>query len=261
MILTRLKVVGAVVAAVGLAGTGAGVLTANHLAAAQPSAGLAARADDEKKDDKDENAEADRKTVMNSLKQIAVAMHNYESAYARFPASAVYDKDGQALLSWRVVLLPYLEEGDLYNEFHLDEAWDSDHNKKLLEKMPKLYVPVRGKPKEKHSTYYQVFTGNGAMFDGTQGPKIADITDGTSNTLLVVEAAEAVPWSKPVDLKFDPDKDLPKLGGHFKKGFYAAFADGAVHHLRDDYDAKTMKAAITRAGGEIYDLDLIHEKP
>jgi RNA polymerase sigma factor (sigma-70 family) len=265
MFLSKLKIAAAVIMAAGLAGTGAGVFTFDHLAAAQPSpkhepgTGLAARDDEEKNDEAAQKEAADRIKVSNSLKQIGLALHTYHDANGRFPTNAVYDKDGQALLSWRVAILPYIDEGDLYNQFHLDEAWDSDHNKKLLAKMPQIYAPIGGKPKEKNATYYQGFVGNGAFFEGQQGRRMADITDGTSNTVMIIEAADAVPWTKPTELKFDPDKDLPKLGGHFKKGFYALFADGSVQRMRDDYDAKTMKAAITVNGGEVINQDLIHE--
>jgi hypothetical protein len=262
MFLTKLKIVTAVVVAAGLAGTGAGVFTYDQLAAAQPSArhepggGLAARDDDEKIDEAAQNEAADRQKVSNHLKQIGLALHTYHDGNGHFPTN-YYDKDGQAILSWRVAILPYLEQGDLLNEFHLDEAWDSEHNKPLLAKMPAIFAPIGGKLKEKNATYYQCFNGNGAFLDGQQARRMADIQDGTSNTIMVVEAADVVPWTKPVDLKFDPDKDLPKLGGHFKKGFYALFADGSVQRLRDDYDAKTLKAAITVSGGEILNFDLI----
>ena len=81
--------------------------------------------------------------------------------------------------------------------------------------------------------------------------KITDMTDGTSNTLMVAEAAEPVIWTKPDDLAFDPDKPLPKLGGHFPGGFNAAFMDGSVRFLHQTMSEKTLKALITRNGGEV----------
>src|SRR5205807_1793185 len=116
-------------------------------------------------------------------------------------------------LSWRVALLPYLEQNPLYKAFKLDEPWDSAHNKTLLAQMPELFAPVAGKTKEPLSTYYQVFTGPGTVFDGPKGLRlVADIPDGTSNTILIVEAGEAVAWTRPEDVPYSPKKDLPKLG-------------------------------------------------
>ncbi|HMC89933.1 MAG TPA: DUF1559 domain-containing protein, partial [Gemmataceae bacterium] len=72
----------------------------------------------------------------NNLKQLGLALHNYHDTYGRFPAVANFDKDGKPLLSWRVHLLPFLDEGQLYREFHLNEPWDSAHNKKLVSRLP-----------------------------------------------------------------------------------------------------------------------------
>jgi hypothetical protein len=192
-----------------------------------------------------------------------LAFHNFESAFGRFHAAAICDKGGKPLLSWRVALLPFLEEDVLYKEFRKDEPWDSAHNKKLLAKMPKLYAPpLSGKPAKPHTTYYQVFTGPDTPFDPraasggpnlTLGPRVIDFKDGTSNTLLVVEAGEAVPWSKPVEVVYDAKKPVPKLGGLFPEGFHAALADGSVKFLGRKIDEKTLRALITPAGGEKID--------
>ena len=189
----------------------------------------------------------------NNLKQLALAMHNYHSTYNRFPPAAIYSKDGQPLLSWRVLILPYIEQDKLYKQFHLDEPWDSEHNKKLLDKMPKTYAApeVKAKPGE---TYYLGFVGKGAFFEGKKGTAITDITDGTSNTILIVESANPVPWSKPEDLPFDPSKELPKVGFR-PTGLNAAFCDGSVHFLKSTIAAATLKALITRNGGEVIGND------
>jgi hypothetical protein len=187
---------------------------------------------------------------VNNLKQLALAMHSYHDANGTFPPHAVYSKDGKPLLSWRVLLLPYLEENKLYEEFKLDEPWDSEHNKKLLEKMPKLFACPAAKAGPP-DTVYQAFVGPGAGFEGKKGLKITDYTDGTSNTIMFVEAATAVPWTKPEDLPFDPAKPLPKLGGHSKGGFNASLFDGSVRFISNSVKAETLKAAITRNGGEV----------
>jgi prepilin-type processing-associated H-X9-DG protein len=193
---------------------------------------------------------ASRAISTNNLKQLALAMHNYHDATGAFPPGAIYSKDGKPQLSWRVLLLPYLDEEGLYKEFKLDEPWDSEHNKKLLEKMPRVFA-ANGKPDKKGLTHYQAFTGKGMLFDGVRGSRIANVTDGTSNTLMFVEAAQAVPWTKPDDLPYDPDKPLPKLGGLFKGGFNAAFCDGSVRFISETIAEKTLRALITPNGGEV----------
>jgi prepilin-type processing-associated H-X9-DG protein len=195
----------------------------------------------------------DRDLAQNSLKNIGLAMHNYHDVYGHFPAAASYDKQGRPLLSWRVHILPYLEQEELYKQFHLDEPWDSEHNKKLLAKMPRVYAaPPPGGAKERFTTLYQVFTGKGAIFEGKKGLTIKQISDadGTANTILVAEASEAVPWTKPQDLPSDPDKPLPKLGAPLADGFNLLFADGSVRYIRKTTKEKTLRALITWNGGE-----------
>jgi hypothetical protein len=202
------------------------------------------------------------------LQTIAFALHNYASVYGKFPPPVVRDKDGRPLYSWRVAILSVTEENKLYREFKHDEPWDSPHNKTLLTKMPQFYRKAMWSddPKTPGKTHYQVFVGPGAAFE-RDGLTPRDFPDGLADTLLVVEAAEPVPWSKPVDLEYDPDKPLPRLGGIHKKatfffnrvvntrdGFNAAFADASTRFIADDVSEATLRALITRNGGETVEL-------
>jgi hypothetical protein len=204
--------------------------------------------------------------LSNNLKQVALSLHSHNDVFKFIaPAAICSKKDGKPLLSWRVVILPYIEEDVLYRQFKLDEPWDSPHNIKLLPKMPKIYAPVGKKPKEPHSTYIQAFVGPGTTFElkpdeksflGAKGMSIPrDFQDGTSNTIAVVEAAEAIPWTKPGDLPYDAKKPLPKLGGQFPGGFHAALMDGSVVFLSSKIDEETLRAMITRSGGEVVNWD------
>lgn len=193
-------------------------------------------------------------TSANNLKQIALSWHNYEATYGAGPPAAVCDKTGKPLLSWRVLILPYIEEEALFKQFKLDEPWDSVNNKKLLAKMPKVYaIPGKTQPGDT-DTHYRVFVGGGAGWDWVMGSKLTNITDGTSNTLMCVTAAEAVPWTKPDELVFDPEKDPTKLVGAIVNGrVQVAMFDGSVRTLKKVPAKDTLKALITKGGGEVID--------
>jgi hypothetical protein len=196
------------------------------------------------------------------LRQIGLALHSYHSVYGQLPPAVKHGKDGRPLYSWRVLLLPFLEQQPLFRQFNLDEPWDSPHNKPLLEKIPKCYTLGVGGYGVAGMTSYQVFIGPGTTFE-RDGLTWDDFPDGLPNTLLVVEAANPVPWTKPADLAYIPDKPLPALGGFFHKpiyfwcyeigsrdGFTACFADGKVRFIRADTDERTLRGLITRNGGE-----------
>jgi hypothetical protein len=191
---------------------------------------------------------------VNNLKQLALAMHNYHDAYRALPGHATYSKDGKTpLLSWRVAILPFVEQDGLYKQFKLDEPWDSEHNKKLIPLMPKVYLDTNAPAaKEPGTTHYQIFVGGGSAWE--RGPKQPlfpkSFPDGTSNTILIAEGGEPVVWTKPDDLAYDPTKPLPKLGADATTGFIVAMADGSARVIRPAVSEKTIRAAITAAGGE-----------
>ncbi len=268
MFLTKLMTACAVL--IGLAVLGASaVLLAYHTPEeefrpeAKPQSTAQADADKNKPIKQDEKERqiirAARQRSSKNLMELMNAMWNYYEINEHLPPAAIYDKAGKPLLSWRVLLLPYIDQDDLFAQFRFDEPWDSKHNKPLLAKMPALYAPpLTGKTKEKYATFYQVFVGKGALFEGKEGMSISDITDGTSCTIAIIESAQAVPWTKPADLPYDSKKPLPKLGGLFDNGINAAFADGSAHWLKKDFDAKLMRVAITRNNGDLNDFDKLH---
>ena len=192
------------------------------------------------------------RTAENNLKQIALAWHNSHDTNNHFPCNEV-TKDGKDLLSWRVQILPYIEELDLYKQFKLDEPWDSETNKKLIDKMPKLYAPVRGKT-DPGLTFYQVFTGKHGLIQSGEKRGFATVTDGLSNTLLCVESAKPVVWTKPDDLVFD-GKDVPAVGGMFDGKFHAAMGDGSVRRLKKGLDADLMRKLIDPQDGQVVSVE------
>lgn len=197
---------------------------------------------------------AQRKASEERLQQLGYAMLNHHVTHQRFPSAAIPSEDGKPLLSWRVRLLPFLEEEELYEQFHLDEPWDSEHNRKLLAKMPKIFQKPSAQLKPGH-TCFLVPVGPGAAFEGEQGMKIAQIPDGTTRTILMLElpAEQAVPWTKPADYTFDPEKPTQGLGPTYGNEIPVLFVDTKVRFLSlDQWDADDWKAAFTRAGKDSF---------
>ncbi len=168
------------------------------------------------------------------------------------PPAVVYGKDGKALYSWRVLLLPYIEGQNVFARFKLDEPWDSPNNVKLLEEMPASYTAPHY-----HDDYIppfhticHVFVGPGTPFESREGLSLEkEFPDGTSNTFLVVEAGNPVPWSKPEDIDFNPNSPI-SLRGPFRHYFRAAMGDGTVRNVPYSISESNLRAFITRNGDE-----------
>ncbi|MEZ6035044.1 MAG: DUF1559 domain-containing protein [Planctomycetaceae bacterium] len=199
-----------------------------------------------------------RKDSMNSLKQIALAMHNFHNNYGYFPPQALTDAQGKRMLSWRVMILPYLDQAALYNEFHLDEPWDSEHNRQLIKKMPALYRSKSrpGAKNELGTTCFVAPLTRSSTF-GRVGPGVGirEITDGTSNTLMIVEASadKSVIWTKPEDVTIDDADPLHSIINQDAAGFAACLCDGSARFLSKTIDAATLKALLSINGGEVID--------
>jgi len=186
--------------------------------------------------------EAARRTQsMNNQRQMALAGHNYESAYGHFPTQGTYDKNGKPLLSWRVQILPFIEQQELYDQFHHDEPWDSPHNRKLISKMPEVFQSP-SLPQMGGKTVYLGVAGEGMIFNKDQKIDFSKITDGSSNTIYTIEAdmSHAVEWTRPVDLQVDPKNPLDGLGRLRPGGFIATMADGSVQFISGNIDPEML---------------------
>jgi hypothetical protein len=203
-----------------------------------------------------------RQISQNNLKQIALAFHNAQSAYNAFP-TGIADKNGKIGLSWRVAILPFVEQGELFRQFKLDEPWDSENNKKLIAKMPAVYA-VPGVSTNGY-TYYRSFSGPDTVMPAAVrkiepgkiviGIPTTAITDGTSNTLLVAEAHEPVIWTKPDELPYEKGKAPPQLGGGmFADGFNAALCDGQARFFKNGLDPTLLGNLINIRDGQILKL-------
>ena len=207
---------------------------------------------------------AEKMSAANNFKQIGLALLNYHSGYNAAPVHGVGPKGAllknaneKPLLSWRVAILPYIEQNDLYQQFKFDEPWDSENNKKLIDKMPKLFAPV-GKPGKPGYTHVQMVVGPNAL----QPPSVNiphSFPDGTSNTIAVVEAAEPVIWTKPDDVMLPGaalPKDLKKKFGEVQPGgFNVALWDGSVRFIPDTVSERTLGLLLNPKDGQVIPSD------
>jgi RNA polymerase sigma factor (sigma-70 family) len=241
-----------------------------------------------------------RARVRQQLRTLGEALSNYQAGYNHLPEPAIVGGNGKPLLSWRVAILPFIEQDALSRAFRLGEPWDSPHNKALIARMPAVFAPVR-KPARPGETYFQYIVGPTAAFashaqlpafgapgmpggpgmgagapfaglgrppagggPGGMGPGRSErftviptsFPDGTANTILLVEAGAPVVWTRPADVAYDPKKPVPRLGGQFDAVVHVLTADGSARALpRRLLDERTLRAAITPAGGEPVDVD------
>jgi len=183
-----------------------------------------------------------------SMREILIAMHNYHADYNKMPPRAIFSSDKKPLLSWRVQLLPYLELDSLYKQFKLDEPWDSEHNKKLIARIPPIYQSG-GELNRAGKTRYVVPVGKGTIFppDGKR-LTLAQITakDGTSNTAALLQASndQAVIWTMPDDYAYD-EKDPAKGLFHENGAYLTAFADGSLRRISTTATSKQFANVLT----------------
>jgi len=203
---------------------------------------------------------AERAKSMNNLRQLALGIHNYLDANGKLPED-IKDKNGKPLLSWRVAILPYIEQEAVYRQFKLDEPWDSPANKIAARlKVSAFFSPNAPKLAQDVDspglTHYLGVAGPGTAFDPKGGLGLRDFQDGSSYTIMLVETSNPVPWAKPGDFEFDPKKPLPNFLFPGRQVFGVALADGSVRAVNPKVTSeKTLKEAFTRSGGEIPGVD------
>lgn len=193
-----------------------------------------------------------RTETMNKLRQIALALVNYESSRQKFPTSAIYTPDGKPGLSWRVAILPMIEEDALYRQFNLNEPWDSPHNKKLIKQMPALFQSPGSDLDSGFTNYLAVKDDSSIITSGRRGVGLRDVTDGTSLTIMVVEADDnyAAVWTQPDDYDLDRQQPGYGLGGIWNGTFFAVMGDGSVKRIPASISAADLTGLFTRNGQE-----------
>ena len=200
---------------------------------------------------------ARRMSTSNNMKQIGLAMHNYHLAYKKLPAQAITNEDGEPLLSWRVAILPFIEEQALYERFHLDEPWNSPHNSKLIDEMPPVYESLNMVLPPGETVMQVPLSDKDAkepvFFIKGRQARFRDVLDGLSNTPMVVQVnpQDAVTWTKPADWEVNLDNAKNGVGSAEPGGFHILLGDGAVIFISQSIDAKLWREMLTRAGGEV----------
>jgi hypothetical protein len=203
----------------------------------------------EKKNKENKQKTAGHPEAKKSLLQIGAALDSYQKKFGHYPASG----GPKGNLSWRVELLPFLGEGELYKQFKQDEPWDGPTNKPLLAKMPKVFAPARADPDvpvPDYWTLYQVFTKPDGPFPlSGKGPTLKDIKDGPAKTFLVVESNDPFPWTKPADISYADKEEVPKLGHSVTTGFHAVTFDGKAHFILHTAPEHNLRLWITADDG------------
>ena len=198
---------------------------------------------------------ARRSQCKNNLKQIGLALHNYHDVYGTFPPAIVTDDAGKPMHSWRVLILPFIDCAPLYNQYDFSEPWDGPSNSRLLARMPSVYTcPSHANAPGNTDTAYVGVFGEHCVFHKDGATKISDITDGTSNTLIVGESTGAgIPWMKPEDIDITTHPALGDAKGFSSDhvgGVQFLMCDGSVRYISLNINPATLQALFTRDGGE-----------
>ena len=224
-----------------------------------------------------------RTACKDNLKAIALALHNYHDAYKSFPPAYIADKDGKPMHSWRVLILPYMDEGQcfknydyskpsdapenrdvlekmpdaLLKNYDFSKPWDAPENRDVLENMPSIFsCPSNASAPPNTTSYVGVF-GNGCIFDPERPVRIRDVKDGMTRTLMVGEVVDGtIPWTKPEDIDVSLHPGINKPGGFGSRhegGCQFALCDGSVKFVQDDTDPETLYHLFHRNDGKPID--------
>jgi len=192
----------------------------------------------------------------NNLKQLMLGAHNYHDVHGKFPQSAITGPDGKTTHSWRVALLPFIGQKKLYDQYQLNEPWDSPANQAVLNQMPAAFRHPNDFASSTNAAYFGLVGPDTAMGDSSRQARLRDITDGTANTIFLVEARRKIPWTKPEDIAYTTQAPIPQFGGYHNGGFHASLADGSVRFLADSLDQNTLRNAINARDGNAVNLNV-----
>lgn len=214
--------------------------------------------------------ESSRRTAcLNNMRQIILAFHNYESAYDVFPTACVTDDNKNPMHSWRVLILPFIEENALHAMYKFDEPWDGPNNSKLAAQCPRVYQCPSAPPLG-DKTIYKLVTGPGTAFPADKRVGFDDVPDGSSNTIVLIEdPINPVNWMKPEDVSIDEAiKVITGLNAQHAhrddsllktvyKGSNAAILDGSVLAINPMVDPELLRRSMYVNDGFSPDLRFV----
>lgn len=191
------------------------------------------------------------------LNQLQLALVNYESVNGRLPPAYIVGKDGRPMHSWRVLILPFIDERSLYESYDFNEPWNGPHNSKLADKMPGIFH-MPSEPPSSSMTNIVAITGPGTAFPGSQSTRKADFTDGLDNTILLAEIADSkINWLEPRDLHVEEmsfivnDKHKPSISCSRTRGPFVVCGDSIrAHQVGPSLRPEALRALTTIAGAE-----------
>jgi hypothetical protein len=204
--------------------------------------------------------EAARRGVCgNNMRQIGMALQLYADANNTLPPAYVADASGQPLYSWRVLLLPYLEQSALFDQFDKEKAWDSPENMHVSEtNVPVYRCPSSPGNSAEALTSYVLVTGPQALFDGTKRPTFDDIKDGVASTIMLIETRDLdIHWAEPRDVTFDEvlagfnQGERSGPGSYHPGGMNVLLSDGSMTFIADSIDPQVLRSLLTPAGEEV----------
>ena len=191
------------------------------------------------------------------LNQLQLALRCYHDAYSSFPPAYLVDQRGMPVHSWRVLILPFIEQKPLYNAYRFDEPWDGPNNRKLADRMPQIFQ-MPSEPTSTCMTNIVTIVGPETAFPGSNSTRLEDFADGLDNTILLAEITRSdICWLEPRDLRVEEmsfranDSSKPSISSARRRGPYVVFADSIhTHQLSPSLHLETLKALTTINGGE-----------
>ncbi|MFH1923964.1 MAG: DUF1559 domain-containing protein [Planctomycetota bacterium] len=206
---------------------------------------------------------ARRAQCTNQLKQIGIAMHNYHDTYRCLPPAVITDEDGQPMRSWRVAILPFIEQAPLYDQYDFSEPWDGPNNRALEGAFPDTYRCPSDTASGPLDAGYVMIVGEGTLGgEPNELVKFADVKDGTSNTILAIEVAgSGIHWMEPRDLTveeavtFITNPGATGLLHVHPGGVNVLMADGSVRFLPESTDPETVRLLLLRDDGQPIPVD------
>lgn len=207
--------------------------------------------------------EARKARSATNLQQIAQAMMAYKNQYGSFPPAYIADDKGKPMHSWRVLLLPFLNEGNLHRQYDFSQPWDSPQNMLLATQIPEVYIaPGDQSAAASYETSYLVIVGKGSMFPDDKSVREAEISDGPGATILVAESYESgICWLEPKDLDMRTmnfsinGAPTDCIRSQHPEGANVLLADGQVRFLTIDTPPEYVEAFATRGKGDSVYLD------